>query len=246
MAKNIEILQKSGVDNYDTVLYPKTKLSNVIYNESLTAEDEVMTILKILKDCKTVSTSYYKCDANGKSIVKINNENYHYLDSILDVYYNGLYLIPDVNYVLEDLNNVRFIDFTLNVNDEITFRVLNSIKINLELDYENMTTDKAKQLKDIVNSINNYINSINNGKELIANEFQKGKVDVNWNDSFEKMAKEVKTLIDSKKSMPNDLGILFSNPYFGIMSTINLGRLFGNSLTSEDFTSDLGSLFGVN
>lgn len=246
--KNIEMREKSGIDNYDTILYPVTTTENVIYKQDISVDDEITTILKTLKDCKTVSTTHYEhtLPCENSTVLEIKSPDYHYLDSQLDIYYNGLYLIPDINYVLEDLNKIRFLDFELQDKDQVTFKVYNSIKINLDLDFKGMTESKAKHLHNLNNSINNYVNFVNRGKELIAKEFQNGNIDINWNNTFEEMAQQVKVLVDSKKSMPTDLGILFSNPYFGLMSTINLGRLFGNSLTSEDFTSDLGNLFGVN
>lgn len=241
--KTIEIRHKTGVDNYDTILFPKTKLSCVYNNLGVNLEEEIMNIKSILNHSKISSLSMYVCNEDNQVVIPINNENYNYLDSQLEVYYNGLLLVKGLHYILEGTNNIKVLGFSLNINDEIVFKVLNSLKVNVDIEYENIDESNRRTLKDVINSINNYINLVNDGKKKISDEFKSGNIQVEWNDSFEKMASELKKLIDARKGIPNDLGNLFTKPYFGANIDINFGVLFGISTEMPGLTSNFGGLF---
>lgn len=247
--RGIEIRRKTTGDNYDEILYPVTKLSNVIYKESnisneyITAEEEIVSIYNILKDTKIQSLSTYICDTKDQTIIPIHNQNYTYLDSELEVYYNGLLLIKNHHYTLSSDNTIRLINFSLKVNDEIVYKVLNTNKVNLQIDYEKIDEAKGKELKDIVNSINEYINLVNTGKKLLSDEFKKGNIQVNWNDSFDEFALQLKKLIETKKTTPTDLGNLFSKPFYEVNVGFILGDLYGVENDKSIFADNLGLLF---
>lgn len=241
--KAIEIRQRTGVDNYDTILFPKTKLSCVYNDLGITSEEEIVNIKNILNHSKISSLSMYVCSENNQIVIPINNQNYNYLDSQIEVYYNGLLLVEGLHYVLEGNNSIRVLGFSLNINDEVVFRVLNSLKVNVDIDYENINEADRRTLNDIINSINNYINLINEGKKKISKEFKSGNIQVEWNDSFDKIASEIKKLINARKGIPNDLGGLFTKPYFGANIDINLGVLFGISSEMPGLANNLGELF---
>lgn len=247
MEKTFEIRTKKGMDDYNTVLFPATKLNNVIFKKDgsniVYAEEELMSMYNILNHSRVSTTVIYVCQSSNTTIIPIASYDYNYLDSDLEVYYNGLLLVNNMHYVLHNQTNIRLLDFSCNVNDEIVFKILNPNKVKLDLQYENMEDEKGKEVKDIVDSINSYINLVNNGKKLISNEFKNANIDVEWNDTFEKMATELSNVLGKKSKIPSDFGGLFSLPFFETNIAFIHGNLFGIQVDNSLLPKDLGDIF---
>lgn len=247
MEKTFEIRNKKGTDDYSTILYPATKLNNVIFKKdginTIYAEEELISMYKMINQTKLISTSVYVCTENNQSIIPINNDNYNFLDSGIEVYYNGLLLINKMHYIIYNQSYIKLLDFSCSLNDEITFKILNSNKVLLEIDYENISDEKGNEIKDIIDSINSYINLVNSGKKMISDEFKSANIDVEWNDTFEKIAIEISKILGTRKNTPNDFGSLFAMPYYDVNISFIYGFLFGNKVDNNLLPNNLGTLF---
>lgn len=247
--KCIEIRYNNGSNNYDTILYPVTKMSQVIFKETdikdqyISAEEELVSLYNLLSNTKVISSSSYICNKKNESIIKINNLNYNYLDSELEVYYNGLLLINNYHYILYDEDSIKLLDFSLNLDDELIFKVFNINKVNIDIGYDDINDEKGKELKDIIDSMNEYINFTNKGKKLISDTLKKADVKLEWNDTYESYALAIEKVLSTHKKITTDFGMLFARPYYEYNISFDLGSLYGVEIEKSILPNDLGELF---
>lgn len=240
----VEILKNTGNNQYEKALYPLSVTSNVLSENGLNLEDELNILKTMLDNSSITSSKSYINKEDNVSEIEVKNPNYTYLDSVLEIYYNGLILIEGYHYELKSDGKVRFIDFKLGVNDELIFKVYNNLRPNLNFKYTNLPTNQQEAMDDIIKSLNDYINLINGFKEEVVSSLNNAGIDATINDSYKELATTIRANLNKTINvLPTVFGDLFSNPYFKIDISFNLGGLFGVKSNTVYFNNNLGNLF---
>lgn len=244
-SKGLEILRRTGDNQYHERLNLLTSIDRVESDNGHTLRDELVLIKKVLESVALQSVTSYTVDSDLVERVTINNPNYVYATSDLDLFYNGGILIKDYHYRIVAPNIVEFIDFTLSMDDEIVFKVYNKNKINIDVSYNDYPQSKVEAINDLNTSINKYISYVNKFKVNIVEALNAMAVDVSINDSLEIIASKVIENLRQGYVIDNDLGYLFGDINHIYNISYDIGYLFGEELDVQYFINgnDFGSIF---
>ena len=239
---NVEIRMRTGLNQYERVLYPKTTSDNVMTSSNIKLSEELNNIKNVINEGCIISTSEFVSDS-VTNIVTINNPNYIYKTSNIDVFHNGILIVNGVHYELIPNKEVKLIGYTSNVGDEFTFKIYNSLQCNIDTSYLTFPQDQAEAHSKLIDSITNYISDVNKFKDDIANTLYEVGIVIDVDKSFDEFVSKIKESIKNQILLPLDLGGIIGKPIHGNDIHFSLGVLFGIENDVEYFGNDLGILF---
>lgn len=242
MNRNIEIRLRTGNNQYNDLALITTSIDNIINNYGSTLNDDLLIIKEIIENAKTVSSTSYIVSSNNVSQIAINNPNYIYLESELEVFYNGLLLINNYHYSILD-NKVNLLDFTASKNDEFVFKVYNNFKLNLDLSFLNLPNTEKEALNKLNESFNLYVTYVNKFKEKLKIALNNLDIVVYADDSLDTYADLITKNLKDKYVLPFDLGSIIGDSYFSPHNlSFDFGHLEGVENSFPYFGRDLGGI----
>lgn len=242
MNRNIEIRLRTGNNQYNDLALITTSIDNIINNYGSTLNDDLLIIKEIIENAKTVSSTSYIENTDNISQIDINNPNYVYLESELEVFYNGLLLIKDYHYSIVD-NKINLLDFTASKNDEFVFKVYNNFKLDLDLSFLDLPNTEKEALNKLNESFNLYVTYVNKFKEKLKIALNNLDIVVHSDDSLDTYANLITKNLKDKYVLPFDLGSLIGNNYFAPHNiSFDFGHLEGVENSFHYFKKDLGSI----
>lgn len=239
---NLEIRKNTGKEQYDELFCPRTSISNVLTGNDLSLEEELNNALNNIKNTITKSQTSYIVEQDNVSNIAINNPNYLFLDSEINIYYNGLLLVKNLHYELLSNRTINLLEFTANSQDEFIFIVFNKFKSNINLTYKTFPKDYKNALDSLLDSVNSYMNDVNIFKSTLVLYLKNLYVDIDMDDSFLQVSNAVYSKLTKREHVPENLGDLFAMSYHIHNISYNLGCLFGTQNNVQYYGNNLGIL----